>query len=356
MTKVVLMSKVPKKYSIITRKRFKCALLSEPQLYFFLKERQFLVKLNNLFVRDCDRHYPKTLVHQPQQLNNCVPLKLGNIYLLYNRWSHNFHHFFMDVMIGLDVGLIKEQNLQVVFPVKYCKKEIPTCIITAFRDMMTILNINNYLILEQPQDLCLCCHQLYLNIQPDKKNFVSQLLRSSISNQTSKYLYIERESSDYTFDEQLPFENYYQNRDQYPRRFLINSGVLKQQLSSKFNFEKIKTEQMSFSDRLSYLQSAQIIIVEAGASLDNLYFCNPKAIKIILCPKSSNYHQALVKHSMSWSPHIYFGEYIYNFKKKQLPIAHFDYYGISPWKLPESVIDNLIIFVEQQIVSESLQS
>ena len=350
--RVIFITKIKKKFITCQRKHLQTITIKKPELYFFVKERLFLIKLNERFFRNSNRHYGNTLTHTQEQMNNCQVLKLNKIYLLYNRWGHNFHHFLMDIMIGMDVKTIQDNHLQVVFPAVYSKRAIPVDIINTFKDIMKIFEIDNYLILEEHCDLNISCQEMHLNIQPDKDLFIHNLMSSiPIKKVNSPYIYIQRENSQLVLDPNLSFEDFNQNKHIYPRRFLINSNKIKHELKKKYNFEFISTEKMSFTQRLASVNSAQIIILEGGASLDNLHFRNKDSLVICLCPYSQNYHKGLVKHVRKWTNNIYFGSYIYDFKKSQIPkiTTSLDLFASSPWLLSENSITKMFTFLEQHL-------
>ena len=77
-----------------------------------------------------------------------------------------------------------------------------------------------------------------------------------------------------------------------PHRYIYNSNEIKIFLENK-NFNVINTENMSLYERFIHLSYKKNIIIEAGASMPNLYFCknNEQCNVILLCNENMyNYH------------------------------------------------------------------
>jgi hypothetical protein len=211
--------------------------------------------------------------------------ELENLYCFIFYGSFIFHYWMMSIL-PLFIELINNKNnlINICIDENYKKLFFELCKIFN----ISIKNINIIYFINQKIDYKKYCYKV-------KNIYIPTFMCTSTTNMNYiilRYLkyYFSIKNNLKEKNDKIYIERDYTNKyilGNY--RTIINKEDIKD-LLSKNNYNIYKFENLSFEEKFNKICNASIIVVEAGSTLVNLYFCLNKNTKIIILNSYGNYH------------------------------------------------------------------
>ena len=181
------------------------------------------------------------------------------IALIYDQWSWNYYHWLIDCLPRLLILREKFPNYLLLMP----KNAAPFMEVTA-----AILGFKNYLYIERNE------------ILDAHKVMVPEHSAHSLFHDSTLIRRVQKELLDgLGYIKKKPHRRIYISRSTQRKRRVANEPEVSD-VVSKFNFEVIHFENMSFEDQVLLMQEAAVVIGVHGANLANILFMQPKCIVV----------------------------------------------------------------------------
>lgn len=260
---------------------------------------QYLFNSFRIFDFNGNYIYNQTYVQQEQNIsiitNNEEYNKDKICFYISHSWCYNYHCQFIELMPTLILfkKIINDNNYDITnidIIINFIYKDI-------YDELFEILNINKLInkiyIKKIPEDI----NEYYFNykilynfgILANHRNKTHPLFL--IFTEYLKYYFIYKSiNSIFNNNSIALLRDINNNNNTWSERCITNNNELVNCLKEK-NFEIINTEKMSLFDKFCKLSYKKIIIIEAGASMPNLYFIkNLDETKVILLCNENMYN------------------------------------------------------------------
>lgn len=264
-------------------------------------EKHYIIKENNI-------NYQPHILKHPKIYKKKISLEKfdvfnqknhyfqnDKVFVCFHQYESNFHHFMFD-------------SFYQIFGYLELKKQIPDLkIFTShiqggmndFRNnifkLFDIKDILYFKRLEKKDTQAYNFKEIYIPEPTNTFNFFNEL------NQKLYKIYIEKPIEMNTYNKLfiIRYESSLEQEQPEGKRILLNTIEISNYLK-KFGYKTIKLQDYNLLEKYKLIQSAYNIIVELGASCDNLVFCNKNCnVKIITTNRMTNswikFHENLLK-------------------------------------------------------------
>jgi Glycosyltransferase 61 len=185
----------------------------------------------------------------------------------------NWEHFVEEVLPRLVVAELELEFDRIVISGIYDDSQLQAMQAFSEREISVYERSNSY-----------SCKALSCTVQDGRRHLAirNQLNKLSLLDQEAMYL-IRSKASKLLIEMPsiaTPDRIYVQRRLGLFRRLLNQESI--ELILEEFDFQFVRTEDLSFSERIRLFGQAKIIVLESGAGMGNLHFCGPNTIVLEL--------------------------------------------------------------------------